>query len=452
MSTFYPFLQNILVAASAMHYSNVVFRSSSGEANRSKASVDAIVDALRARHNAIKGLQRVLENHRGFGNEATHSDEKDALLATVLFFVNFALIDSGKGGWRSHMKAARTLIAAQASNYALIPRRVEADPGLEQSVLAISGLHIENSGGLQPYSQRKLDLGTGNQIGIRDYIASDSVAYYIWGTTLDSLSNSAAGVPSARVVDTEEIQSIIVRTEANSYHSCPAQLLLLILRISRLAREVSGNPQAIPNPDQMNDFLDLLQEAQEFDPLDWANRICAANACVREIDELEIGMRTTIAAAYRAAVCLYVLLSAPGLQEKVSHLLQHIKQEEHTPSLSFQTTEDLTTTILHQLSLIPSSYPLFKYTTWPVFMAGVEAVTPERRSWVLWRLDAMWTLCPWGMMKSAMETLAEIWQLRDGISASEMAIDGVGGESTASRTENNWLVQLKSMGSDFLIV
>lgn len=455
MSTIYPFLQHILVAASALHYSNVVHCAAPGASNGSKASVDATVDALRARHSAIKGLQEVLENHRDFGNDPRRSDEKDALLATVLFFVNFALIDSGKGGWRSHMKAARALIAAQASNYALIPRgKIEGNTNLEQSVLAISGLNMQQTA-VRSCSQTP-PPGPSDNIGIRDYIASDSVAYYIWGTTLDTLSNSAAGVPSARVVDTEDIRSIIVRTEANSYHSCPAHLLLLILRISRLSRDVSANPLAIPNAEQMNDFVSLLQDAQGFDSASWANMICVANAHVREVDEVEIQLRTAIATAYRAAVCLYVLLSASGLQEHVENVLEQVEQEDQAFGMPVQsllpTTEELTKTIFHQLSLIPESYPLFKYTTWPVFMTGVEAVTAEHRSWILWRLDTMWTLCPWGMMKSAKETLGEIWELRDGLSASEMVFKDSGSRHSASQANRKWLLQLKSMGSDFLIV
>lgn len=438
MSTSYPYLQNILVASSAMHYANIMRR-----ANASKASVDALVDALRARGDAIKGLQVVLQKQK---YDTRHLDEKEALLATVLFFINFALIDSGKGGWRSHMKAARKLIEAQASNFALMPRQLEpaadamdiddTDDVSESSALVIPNMHLDTSSTLQSLQSLRY---TCNSIGIRDYVASDSVAYYIWGTTLDSLSNSAAGVPSAtNVIKADEIRHIIDRTEANSYHSCPAQFLLLILRISRLAHCVSTNEHATPTAAEMDTFLEFLAEAQAFAPAAWAIRISTANAHIRAVDEMEISMRTAIASAYQAAVSLYVLLSAPGLEEHV-RARPLIKPENCSSLPMIPTTKDLAATIHGHLSVIPYWYPLFKYTTWPVFMVGVEAATPESRTWILNRLTLMWEECPWGMMKSAMDTLTEIWQFRDELNATDV-------------TDRNWLIQLKNLGHDFLIV
>ncbi|KAF3019735.1 hypothetical protein E8E14_009595 [Neopestalotiopsis sp. 37M] len=448
MSTSYPFLQDILVASSAMHYANIMRRASA-----SKASVDALVDALRTRADAIKGLQKVLERQKF---DDRHSDEKEALLATVLFFINFALIDSGKGGWRSHMRAARQLIAAQASNFALMPRQLEADPEQlgdvadadSSSALVIPNMYLDTTATRQSLQSLRY---TCNSIGIRDYVASDSVAYYIWGTTLDSLSNSATGVRRASVIEVDEIRHIIDRTEANSYHSCPAQLLLLILRISRLARRASTNENAAPTFAEMDTFLEFLAEAQAFVPKVWAHWVCAANAHVRAVDEMEINMRTAIASAYQAAVALYVLLSAPGLEEHAQQKRQDAAAAATMPEEAMDvdvdmhpipqipTTKELAATIHAHLSLIPYWYPLFRYTTWPVFMIGVEAVTPESRAWILNRLRVMWEECPWGMMKSAMETLTEIWQLRDGLHATDT-------------TDRNWLIQLKNLGHDFLIV
>jgi hypothetical protein len=118
------------------------------------------------------------------------------------------------------------------------------------------------------------------------------------------------------------------------------------------------------------------------------------------------------------------------------------------------TTGDFVTTILQHLSLIPISSPLFRYTTWPVFMTGVEAASPKHRAWVLERLQNMWDLCPWGMIKSAMGTLTEIWQLRDGI---EKDLSNRGDTMTGSvleteHADSNWLIQLRTLGTDFLIV
>ncbi|KAI1865124.1 hypothetical protein JX265_008171 [Neoarthrinium moseri] len=429
-----------------MHFSNLMRRTTSIH-DHSKVATDAIVDALRSRHKAIKALQQVLERHQASNLSAENPDEKDALLATVLFFINFDLIDSGKGGWRTHMKAARALLAAQASNFAPLSRMVEEEvaptditpPTAEPCSDVLTTISGRNT---RPV------LNTSHEIGIRDYIASDSVAYYIWGTTLDCLSKSASrsgGDP----VDTADLQHILDRTEANSYHSCPANILLLILRTSRLAKDIYGNGALTPRPEQMDSFMDLLREAQTFDPEAWARAISMANSHVIEADEAEIRVRTCAAATYRATACLYVLLLAPGLQEHIRKKTQYSAGGSELPFLP--TAADLTSTILQYLSRIPKSSPLFRYSSWPVFMTGVEANTPESRAWILDRLGAMWEICPWGMMKSAMETLTRVWKVRDGM-LEDASDNEQQNDQTGLAVDGNSLVQLRSMGIEFLIV
>jgi hypothetical protein len=446
MSTVYPFLQHILVASSAMHFSNNLRPKASMPAH-SRTAVDATVHALRARQKAIKGLQAILDRQVASGEHSIHSDENDALLATVLFFINFDLIDSGKGGWRAHMAAARALVGAQAASYASIKNEEEDSP--PRHTLSMDALQNERP--LMLYPPPTPSPGDG--IAIRHFLASDSVVYYIWGGTLDCLSKPGGRGSTHAQADINGIERILARTEANSYHSCPSQLLLLILRTSRLTREVyADGPNTQPTPEQLDAFVDLLKEAQSFDPEAWAVDISVRNAPVVQPSELEVRFRAYAAATYRATTCLYLLQAVPGLRE---HIRKRALTADHPQELPFlPTTTDLATTILQKLSLIPESSPLFKYSVWPLFITGVEAPTPETRAWITGRLDAMWDICPWGMMRSAVETLTEIWEWRDGVEAAGMHLVGEGENVDASAASSTIisLARLRSMGIEFLVV
>lgn len=300
---------------------------------------------------------------------------------------------------------------------------------------------------------------SSQQSSVLDCVASDFIAYYVWSGTLDTLTFSAqkAGFDIPFIdIDPIRILPILQRTEANSYHSCPAQLLLLILRTSLLARDIFSNGFGFPTVDQLDACAELLSQMQSFDPQAWADDIYARNLRIfGYVDEHEVRLRTHIASTYRATACLYMLLIAPSLQSHIRQrgaLSQNVT-DAHLPALL--NTEDYAATILEMLSFVTPSSPLFKYTTWPVWMTGVETVLPDRRAWVMERLRAMMVSCPWGMLKAAMESLTEIWQLRDAEATSDDAGDYIiWGEAADAEVprRDNWLVQLRSLEIDCLIV
>ncbi|KAI0121954.1 fungal-specific transcription factor domain-containing protein [Daldinia grandis] len=441
----YPFLREIIIAASALHFCN------SARWHKSPwHAADSLVDALRARHRAIKSLQDVIEHHKVLGDVEDDDAGRDALLAAVLFFVNFALVDSGKGGWRAHMNFVGTLLRMQTSSPSSLLElgpKTEGNTGYSSDVMSYDALIP------LPFAHR---LGTPSQsLSIRDYIASDSIAYYIWSSALDSLvpsSNSFVTVPSAFNEDDIEIFHILLRTEANSYHSCPSSLLYAIYRTSQLARNIRSNETSVLNDKQMQSCLSLLDEVQTFDGDAWAMKVCAQIAAVvGYADEIELHYRRHIAATYRAAVFLYILLVAPELPQQSPH-----REGKSFPALP--STVDLVTTILHHLSFIPSHTPLFKFATWPIFLTGVETADELRRMWVIDRLRDMRDVCPWGMLTSTMETLMEIWRIRDSsLVAEKLEIDqsALGGELIRmpdQKVNSHWLMQLQGFKIDCLIV
>ncbi|KAI6082194.1 fungal-specific transcription factor domain-containing protein [Hypoxylon rubiginosum] len=449
MSQTYPFLRDIIIAASALHYSNAVRRWSLQLNESPRAAVDAFVDALRARQKAITSVQDVVERQKWLGGAVSSNGERDALLAAVLFFLNFALIDSGKGGWRSHMNfvgrllSTRTLESLQGRSssppYLPLGNKIDESPSELSTFESIVSLPF-----ICPFT-------SSQSASIRDYVVSDSTAYYIWSSALDSLLSPSTWSPSSSTFDGDDTQilHILLRTEANSYHSCPSRLLYIVFRTSRLARHIKSNESAMLTDQQLASCLELLEEIQAFDGDAWATEVCAKIfAAVGHIDDIELEYRKHIAATFRASVHLYVLLVAPGLSSQVPVGFK---------GGDLPNTADLATTIFHHLTFIPTDSPLFKFATWPIFLTGVEAADTSRRTWVLDRLRDMRDLCPWGMLTSTMETLVEIWQMRDNTSAARDNTIGQGAltrELTTSHnaSNNNWLLQLQGFKIDCLIV
>ncbi|KXJ91159.1 fungal-specific transcription factor domain-domain-containing protein [Microdochium bolleyi] len=453
MSARHTFLRPIIIASSALHYSNLIRRAAPGDKPDSAASINALVHALHARHDAIKALQTVLERWQleklqGAPRVSQRTGpEIDAFLATVIFFINFALIDSDGGGWQAHLGAAGRLLIAQdagpgfdASNHAL---KVQAPP-VDEFEACLTALFPEMVSGKAP-PLSTTTITSARQLTVRDYVASDAVAYYVWKNTLEALvaspsalategSSSGTTGGGSWELNPDDLLPILLRTEANCYHSCPAAILHLMLRTSRLVRHFKGRTSHIAQADRaspqwhdeeeekLSMFMGLLHEGQNFDVEVWAANMSARNATDlggHMPPELEMALRMHIANVYRATACLYILLATPGLYRFVER--QRFQQPERQDLPTLPHTSELADLILSSLSLFEPTSPFFKYTTWPVFMAGVEAGrSGNRREWVLARLQSMYERCPWGMLKSAKDILVQIWAFRDQATASRV--------------------------------
>ncbi len=138
----------------------------------------------------------------------------------------------------------------------------------------------------------------------------------------------------------------------------------------------------------------------------------------------DIESRMHVASAHRSAACLYILQALP--------LARAVRPVDTTL---------LVNDILSHLGHISENDPFFKATSWPTFIAGAETRNAEKRTWALARLLAIWRICPWGYIFSAIEMLKVSWEMQDTGSAGSRSEGGI-----------NWLQGLKSMGFDNLIV
>lgn len=116
----YPALLQIIIANSALHMSNacqkplvldtiafpVCHRTSLlGSTHSSSTALrqrESYYDALAAKQRALFLLKSALDS--------TASAHVDVILAVVLLFVEFELLDSGRDNWRYHINGARTII------------------------------------------------------------------------------------------------------------------------------------------------------------------------------------------------------------------------------------------------------------------------------------------------------------------------------------------------------
>lgn len=104
----YPVLQHIIVAIAALRLANVTEERPLTRDARRGPSSEAYKDALVAKHRALRLLSEALTN-----SDSTNSD---VVLASIMLFIKFELLDSGRDGWRFHTEGARQLMAYLCRN------------------------------------------------------------------------------------------------------------------------------------------------------------------------------------------------------------------------------------------------------------------------------------------------------------------------------------------------
>lgn len=190
-----------------------------------------------------------------------------------------------------------------------------------------------------------------------------------------------------------DIVPLLRYAEANNYLSCPAILLQALLATAQLSRDLPSEVIANATSRAIKDQVyALLLTAQSFDPLSWATEL------QRISPQCDLDSRIHIASAHKAAVCIYI-----------SRILLSFSPNSEV----CETLEPLVIDIISHLSLISQEDALFKAGTWPTFVAGAETRDPERRAWAMTKLHLLWTLLPWGYIRSTMEVLAGVWRKRD---------------------------------------
>lgn len=243
---------------------------------------------------------------------------------------------------------------------------------------------------------------------LRDTVIADLFIYHILGSTL-----SSGGLAANIARYAFELLPVMKRVEVNSYLSCPPEILRIILEASQLSYEsASVTDLSLPSAEQA---LFLIDQALDFDINAWAAEI----QTLPHVTDME--SRVHIASAHRSAACLYILQALP------------VARSVRPVDVDF-----LVNDILNHLAAVGEDDPYFKATSWPSFIAGAETRDPEKRTWMMKRMLAIWGRFRWGYIFTAIEMLKATWQLQD------RAVNSAGGV--------NWLRDLKGLGFDYLIV
>lgn len=182
----------------------------------------------------------------------------------------------------------------------------------------------------------------------------------------------------------------VLEKTTNSYFCCPPEVLEIIHLASQLSLAPDASTGLGPR-DGPSAGAELLHRAQSIDILTWALKIHETPA----LANTSIGSRFRAGSAHRLAACLYIMQAAPSLQEWVGEEVVEVMMDD----------------LYHALEAIPPGDPNFKSTSWPTFIFGATAKTPERKTWVMDKLRRLALAYPWGYLNTSIETLQLLWGL-----------------------------------------
>jgi hypothetical protein len=355
----YPLLLHVMVANSAFHVFNIsrnpmsqsTYQADDSSTNATHLPVTALIggplqssyrDALVAKQHALSLLAQSVAT--------VDENNIDMILVTILLFVNYALVESGRDKWRVHMDGAWRLI------------RLLGEP---------------------PYLQKPMSK-------LRLTILSDFLVFYILGSTF-----SFTAMPSF-IPDTIELEPILRYAETNNYLSCPGPLLGIMLESFALPDQtVSCTDQVYDNIQEQ--IGQLLHRALDFNPVAWSSDFEPASPYE------DINQRIRIAAAHRSAVCIYLARVLPST---------HPLLDPASTSAIVNLTA-LANDVVHQISHLKPGDALFKSICWPLFLAGAESRDPAQREWIMNTLDKLYGLMFWGYLHTSKRVLEAIWKYLD---------------------------------------
>ncbi|KAF1962288.1 hypothetical protein CC80DRAFT_462308 [Byssothecium circinans] len=299
-------------------------------------------DALLAKQQALSLLSQSVAS--------VNESNIDLILTVILFFINYDLMDTGKGKWKVHMDGAQKLI-----NLLGTPRFIQ-----------------------RPMSRLRL------------HVLADLLVFYILGSTFCFVTTPKL------IPDTIELEPILRYAETNNYLSCPSPLLRVMIRSFELpdTRESMAHELASDVQERVGE---LLVAALAFNPVQWAKDFEPASP----LENLEHRMR--IASAHRAAVCIYLVRVLPCTNPLL----------DPSSDTALVSLTGLADEIVFQLSHLKPTDIMFKSISWALFLAGAESEDPAQRAWIMNTMDEWYNLMYWGYIRTVKKILEAIWSCKD---------------------------------------
>ncbi|CAI6332751.1 unnamed protein product [Periconia digitata] len=299
-------------------------------------------DALVAKQKALSLLAQVVTS--------VNNSNIDMVLAVILFFINYDLIESGRDNWKVHMEGAKKIVDLL---------------------------------GTPAYQQRPISR-------LRLHVISDFVVFCVLGSTF-----TFSTIPNL-IPKSIDLEPILKYAETNNYLSCPKPLLRIMIQSSELQdlRDPLSNEIANKVHDQIGN---LILATLNFDPTQWSINFEPTSPA----EDLE--QRKRIASAHRAAVCIYLARFLPSTDP-----LLDPSSDSGLVSLTALADE-----VVHHLSYLQPGDTLFKSISWALFLAGAESEDPAQRMWIMDRLDAFYNVMFWGYIRTVKKVLETIWTIKD---------------------------------------
>ena len=340
----FDYLREIILATSAVHL--VTLRRNNGLPYQTQ-----LIDALAAKGRAFRLLRHALDH--------LEDASQPMVFIAVVFFINFDLIDSGRGSWKTHIQAAGRLIASIQSRATAIP------PSVAQ---------------------------------LADVVIADCITYHILGSGFagpmggvggddDGSSTGAAAAAGLSAFAGIDVPAALQRAAAFSYGCYPPSMLDTLYKASGLSRGDAA---------EAGRLVDRLRGA---DVRAWVYGISGLSPD----DDREV--RVSMACAHVAATSLYIVLAVPDVVR-------------HRPDLAeVNNVASLTAEVLYHLAAVSVDHVLAKGLIWPTFMAGAQTEDAMSRQWCLDRMRKIWQstpwICPWGYIEAAMNMMQRVWETRD---------------------------------------
>lgn len=235
----FDYIREITLATSAMHM--VTLRRSHGLDYHKE-----LVDALTAKGHAYRLLRAALDNLAAV--------DKPIAMVAVVFFINFDLIESGRGSWKTHVEAAGNLLKS------------------------IHAMEIRKQ--IPPRIAKLADI-----------VVADCITYHVLGSAFASSGDTAMSAFGSM-----DIKSVLQRAAPFSYGCYPPIMLEILSQASHLSRS------------DVSKARELMCELCALDFRAWVYSI----PDLSPKDDLEA--RVAIADAHRSATCLYIILAVPDLE------------------------------------------------------------------------------------------------------------------------------------------
>ncbi|KAI4723782.1 hypothetical protein E4T49_08491 [Aureobasidium sp. EXF-10728] len=391
-----PILLQIVIANSALHMSNASQRSSRSLDSNVRAclqtcnheSTGRLRDALVAKQRALVMLNHALANP----NYSTI----DIILAVMVLFIEFELMDSGRNDWRHHIEGVRAMIKAIC----------DTDPWDRLTVGSVRACLVYF-----------LELSSTAYTDV-----FPTTRFDILGSAFASTKHKSSCARLSEINDSVNIASLLRDAEGNHCSSFPSALLQLL----EAGVKVYDSDVSTCIDSRQEQLLILICAAKSFDPLVWATELQSRSPSA------DLWLRTHVASSHKTAVTLYL-----------SRLLVSLYPATK-PSCDF---EAMVTDIVDNLSVIPKDNQLFTATTWPAFIAGMETNVVETQQFIATRFRELWEVEPWKLVRGALDILEGLWSKKSSITQQ------CGSMSSSDEIKgSDWIQYLRDMDADWLIL